>query len=342
MSLSKLRCNSFSQRFSRLDYFLPHGTQFGFFLHLDRFRELALLPLPFGDVRRPSPALLSVVYLWGVQLSRSQPLISSESVFLKRAQQHISAEISESSSSTHLIHTIQAQVLLSAYMFRNKRFIEAQSYANGAATLALGSRLHKIRSVRPASPPLLGVSVLVEGYPGPPQNPVEEGERIRAFWAVACLQVGLYNTLCASSNPPILESSSADIDTPWPMEIVEYEAGMLPAAYQGQATITAFLTEDPLPSSAVCTLHAKAAVLLHRALRLGLRWSLSTSAFLIYLLLHDLTDGFQISSHKNWQVTSSHTPGLMIAYRSSGRRCRRRPLSTRILRPRGCSSLRTR
>ncbi|KAJ7117972.1 hypothetical protein C8R43DRAFT_98574 [Mycena crocata] len=257
-----------------LDYFLPHATQFGFFLHLGHFRNSALLPLHFGDARRPSPALLSVSYLWGVHLSLSQPLSSSEPLFLKRAQQHISTEISTSNNPTHLLHTIQAQVLLSTYMFRNKRFLEAEFHANGAATLVIGYQLHKIRSARPSPPPLLGVPVLLEVYPNPPQNAVEEGERIRGFWAVACLQSSLNIALSAASiNFSILESSSAEIDTPWPMELADYEAGMLPPAYQGQDTIKRFLTDSPPPASPVCALYAKAAVLLHRASRLGSKWS---------------------------------------------------------------------
>ncbi|KAJ7238120.1 hypothetical protein B0H12DRAFT_1075388 [Mycena haematopus] len=249
-----------------LDHFLPHATQFGFFLDVDRFRESALFPLDWADPRRPSPALLSVVYLWGVHLSPSQPLLSSEPVFLKRAQQNISGEIAENSNPMHLLHTIQAQVLLSTYMFRNKRFLEAEVHANGAATLTLGYQLHKIRSARPGTPPLLGVPVLVEVYPAPPADALEEAERIRAFWTVACLQSSLNIAVsAASSNFSILEACGSEIDTPWPDE--------LSAGYTGQETIKAFLTQDPPPSSSVPALYAKAAVLLHRAARLGAKWS---------------------------------------------------------------------
>ncbi|KAJ7676855.1 hypothetical protein DFH06DRAFT_1034233 [Mycena polygramma] len=257
-----------------LDYFLPHATQFGFFLHVENFREAALLPLDFGDALRPSPALLSAVYLWGVHLSLSQPLISSEPVFLKRAQQDISAEVTENNNPMHLLHTIQAQVLLATYMFRNKRFLEAEFHANGAATLTLGYQLHKIRSARPSTPPLLGVPGGIEVYFNPPQSAVEEGERIRGFWAVACLQSSLHvASRSASVNFSIFEASVANIDTPWPLEIVDYASGRLPAGYLGQETITTFLTENDLSSNTVPTLHAKAALLLHRASRLGASWS---------------------------------------------------------------------
>lgn len=83
-----------SDSISRLQYFLPHATQFGFFLHPQHFRDSVLLPFPIGDERRPSPALLYVAYLWGAHLSQTQALLTSEGVFLKRAQQQISTEIS--------------------------------------------------------------------------------------------------------------------------------------------------------------------------------------------------------------------------------------------------------
>ncbi|KAJ6522470.1 hypothetical protein B0H19DRAFT_656085 [Mycena capillaripes] len=254
-----------------LQYFLPHATQFGFFLHPHRFRDAALLPLPFGDERRPSPALLYVVYLWGAHLSRSPSLLSSEHVFLKCAQQHISTEVSHP---RHLVHTIQAQVLLSTYLLRTKRFLEAEFYANGAATLALGYQLHKIRSARPSTPPLLGVPVLVEVYPSPPADAVEEGERIRAFWAVTSLQSNLnISHDSASASFCILESPGTGIDTPWPLEIADYEAGALPHNYEGQDSIRHFLTDDVFRANPICMLHAKASVLLYRATRLGAGWS---------------------------------------------------------------------
>ncbi|KAJ7445003.1 hypothetical protein B0H11DRAFT_1930790 [Mycena galericulata] len=271
---------------SSLRYFLPHATQFGFFLHPVRFHDATVLPLPFGDERRPSPGLLCVVYLWGVHLSQAQPLLSSEPVFLKRAQQHITTAISAQTSPAHILHAIQAQVLLSTYLFRTKHFLEAEFYANGAATLALGYQLHKVRSARPGTPPLLGVPMLLEMYPIPPADAVEEGERIRGFWAVACLQSNLKIALNSSRNAfCILESLDSDIDTPWPLEIADYEAGMLPPGYLGQGTIRSFLTDEPPPASPVCALLAKATVLLHRAVRLSSNWSpnLSPQEFAAYM-----------------------------------------------------------
>ncbi|KAF8147118.1 hypothetical protein K438DRAFT_1626547 [Mycena galopus ATCC 62051] len=78
--------------------------------------------------------------------SDSQPLIASEKLFLRRAKQYISTAISAHTHPTHLLHTIQAQVLLSTYLLRGNRFLEAEFYANGAATLAVG--YHSTRSAQ--------------------------------------------------------------------------------------------------------------------------------------------------------------------------------------------------
>ncbi|KAJ7200848.1 hypothetical protein GGX14DRAFT_502746 [Mycena pura] len=316
-----------------LDYFLPHGVQFGFFLRLDHFKESALLR--FGDALRPSPALLSVVYLWGIHLSQSEPLLSSEPVFLKRAQQQLSIEISESRHPTHLLHTVQAQVLLSTYMFRNRRCLEAEFHANSAATLVLGYRLHQILSARPParSPSFTATEPTV--FLAPPQSAVEEGERIRAFWAVACLQSSLHMALrSASTSLSILECASKDIDTPWPLEIADYEAELFPTAYHGQETITAFLTDDPPLASAPSTLHAKAAVLLHRASRLGSKWSPSACFASPSAIL---TFPRQIYSPKHSRHIPHPAPGSIAASASSGTPSRRYTPSTRTPRPRAPS-----
>ncbi|KAJ7732478.1 hypothetical protein DFH07DRAFT_143603 [Mycena maculata] len=306
-----------------LDSFLPHSTQFGFFLHLDNFRNSALLPVPFGHILRPSRALLSTAYLWGANLSQSQPLLSSEGVFLRRAQQHIATEISDSDNPAHLLHTIQAQVLLSTYMFRIKRFLEAEFHANGAATLVIGYQLHKIRSARPNLPPALDIPALNENHPGPPQSALEEGERIRAFWAVACLQNGLNISLpAASMNFSIFESCSADIDTPWPMEIADYEAGLLSPTYEGQQTIKAWLTDDIPLTGAPSMLKTQAGILLQRATRLGSKWSPEmqpqelASYRTSWLWLDDRINKFwgRLSPLYNFYTDSATARTLVIAY----------------------------
>ncbi|KAJ7222946.1 hypothetical protein C8J57DRAFT_1198289 [Mycena rebaudengoi] len=251
-----------------LDHFLPHASQFGFFMHVDNFRASALLPLPFGHADRPSPALLCTVYLWGVHLANSQPLASYERVFIRRAQQHISTELADSTHAAHRIHTIQAHILLSTYFLRSKHFLEAEFHANGAVTLALSYGLNKIRSARPAAAlSLLGGSGLSDIFVPPPRGSVEEGEHISAFWAVFCLQSNLILTLRPSSNLGMLESSNLEIDTPWP------NSGILPPDLLGHDTVEDFLVNGAPGATSFFALQAQASVLLQRATELAKKWS---------------------------------------------------------------------
>ncbi|KAJ7868696.1 hypothetical protein B0H13DRAFT_1456856, partial [Mycena leptocephala] len=232
-----------------------------------RLRDSVLLPFPCGDERRPSPALLYTIYLWGVHLSQSPSLHSFATAFRERAQRHIATEIS---THAQLLHTIQAQVPLSTYFFRMNCILEAELYANGAATLALGYQLHKIRSSRPETPRLL----LMDMFPAPPADVVDEGERVRAFWAVACLQSNLGVSINTwRSSFCILKSPSGKIDTPWPLEIEDYEAVALLPAEQMPDTIRHSLMEDPFLPSPICMLHAKASALLHHAALINVSWS---------------------------------------------------------------------
>ncbi|KAJ7067373.1 hypothetical protein C8F01DRAFT_1121092 [Mycena amicta] len=258
-----------------LDAFLPHGVQFGFFMHTGRFRTAALLQLPLGHPARPSPAVLCAVYLWGIHLSRSEPMVSYEAVFIRRAQQHISTELSDTVHSVHRVHTIQAHILLSTYFLRNKQFLEAEFHTNGAVTLALGYHLHKIRSSRAPSPPFLGSSTFrPENLLGPPQDAVEEGERIRAFWTIVCHQNNLLMTVhMPGDNFGILDSPGMNIDTPWPLELTEYELGLMPADLRGSDTVEGFVSHGiPGPGSLVA-LQVQASVLLQRAVQLSRTWS---------------------------------------------------------------------
>ncbi|KAF8206945.1 hypothetical protein K438DRAFT_2013534 [Mycena galopus ATCC 62051] len=162
-----------------LQCFLAQASQFGFFLDPDRFYDSALVSIPFGDAHGPSTGLLAVVYLWAVHLSQMNAIGAgfSEPELLRRSRQHVLFDTSSYAPTIDILHTIQAQ---------------AEVYANGAATLAVGCGLHKLRSARALNLPLL------YDYP---MDTIEEGERIRGFWA----------------------SFRADIDTPWPLEIIDYE-----------------------------------------------------------------------------------------------------------------------
>jgi hypothetical protein len=208
-----------------LNNFLPHCLSVGFFLHPERFRQAALLPLPFGDPGRPSPALLCAVYLWGAHLSSSDSLAAFESTFIDQTLYQLGSGISAAlDAGCTVIETIQAQLLLAAYFFRKCRFMEAEFHVNGALSISLTCDLHKVCSSRITTPSVLGIVSSREIRLSVPKDAVEEGERINAFWAIFCLQRQLMISLNKPSNTfGILESPGTDIDTPWPLDMVGYE-----------------------------------------------------------------------------------------------------------------------
>ncbi|KAJ3500531.1 hypothetical protein NMY22_g19232 [Coprinellus aureogranulatus] len=257
-----------------LDKFLPHAAEFGFFLHIPTFRANAVLSLPFGHPQRPSPALLSVVYLWGVHLGQSEALLLEENAFLIRAVQHTATDLLGSHPS-RVLHTLQAQVLLAYYFFRTGRFLEAKCQTGAAISLALGAGFHKLRSTNIWPPTILGLAHDTPLYLDAPQSNLEEGERINAFWAVFVL----HKIITVALEPPAnvcgaLEAPGILIDTPWPMETKAYAEGSpIP---ESSATVRSFLNgvdTMPLDPDSISLMVTKAAILFHRSAHLTGHWS---------------------------------------------------------------------
>ena len=205
----------------RADHLLSNASQFGFFLNIPLFRSSFVLPFPLGHPSRPSPALLSAVYLWGLHLSRSNTLREHESDFLSRALRCASNAL----SGTHpqkFLHALQAEILLAYYFFRNGRFLEGKYHCSAAASLAISGGLNKIRSGRTPSPTVDFVRTRCPALP-PPRDAVDEGERINGFWAALILDKCWSVALGSPSNFTDDETLGTRVDTPWPLDYSVYE-----------------------------------------------------------------------------------------------------------------------
>ncbi|KAJ7447212.1 hypothetical protein FB451DRAFT_1188403 [Mycena latifolia] len=132
-----------------LDAFLPYATDWGFFLDPARFRHDALLPFPIGHHSRPSPALLTAVYLTSIALSGSTTLKAHEPEFLSRALSALPVSLA-GLHPQKAIHALQTEILLSTYFYASGRFLEGRYHTTAAVSLAVSARL-KNR----ASPPAL-------------------------------------------------------------------------------------------------------------------------------------------------------------------------------------------
>jgi len=285
-----------------LDTFLPHSSQFGFFLDASTFRDSTLLPLTLGNHQRPTPALVTTVLLWGAHLSHSDPS-SQEHSLLMRALRYAATDMS-GDHPQRIIHTLQAEVLLSYYFLRMSRFLEAKIHSTTAVTIALECGLNKIRSSTSSALPALH---LVQDHPvvlHHAADKAEEGERINGFWSAFTLHKLITVMLQPSQNLcGILEIPGLQIDTPWPLDIESYSQEGLEADLIGNATLLNFLQENYTTTSngRSTTAHfVKAAFLFHRSAYLASRFSPT----------------FQHAEYRNYTVACTSVHNLINTLRS--------------------------
>ncbi|KAJ7045158.1 hypothetical protein C8F04DRAFT_940902 [Mycena alexandri] len=126
-----------------LDTFIPYASDWGFFLDISRFRREVLLSHPIGHHLRPTPALLTTVYLIGITLSDSLALKMHEKKSLSRALSSLPVSLA-GLHPRKAIHALQAEILLSNYFYASGRFLEGRYHTTGAASLALSGGLFNV------------------------------------------------------------------------------------------------------------------------------------------------------------------------------------------------------
>ncbi|KZT67106.1 hypothetical protein DAEQUDRAFT_714018 [Daedalea quercina L-15889] len=257
--------------------FLVHADQVAFFLHRARFLAMMQMAMQAdaGQAAPLPPALTNAVYLWGVRFLNADAMLVYEPLYLARAVQALRSTLASMSAST-TIHVIQANVLLANYHFATGHMMEGLHYCNAAVALALSCRLYEIRSVH--AQPRAGSFHAMDFDLPPPNDAIEEGERVRAFWHVYVLdQMWAY----ARKVPARFSASSGpSIDTPWPMEADDYPSGRFPPGVRGSQTVDEFIRGNPQNDrggASRAALYAKAATLLGRSTMLSKQWS-STAA----------------------------------------------------------------
>ncbi|KAJ6500757.1 hypothetical protein C8R45DRAFT_80213 [Mycena sanguinolenta] len=245
-----------------LDTFLASSSEVGFFLNTSRFRTSALMRYHIGHHTRPAPAVLVAVYLWGLRLSKQPHLIAQEPVFLARALK-LTSQALLSIHPDRVMHNLQAEVLLAYYFFASGRFLEGRYHAAAVISLGLSSSLHMIRSAQHSS----------SGALPPPRDAVEEGERIHACWTAVVLDK--IWAVALSENPHIdHQHESCAVDTPWPLEMEDYQNGRLSPSARYSSTFHKFITSAPTSDAGMSTVAmlAKASILWQRADALSRQW----------------------------------------------------------------------
>lgn len=166
---------------------------------------------------RPSPALISVIFLLGVHLSGVDVFLAHEPLFLSRAVRI--TQIRRSLCQGKALHSIQADILLAHYFLLHGRFLEAMHRINAALSLCIVFGLHKQHRVQIENQD----SCPTLEFPLPPiRDSIEQGERIDAFWTV----LGLLKYWGAALQwpPEFVHTLVEDVDIPWPFEAAAYEA----------------------------------------------------------------------------------------------------------------------
>jgi hypothetical protein len=183
------------------------------FLHKQRFREHFLLAS--GKPVRPLPALIAAVCLWGCLFLHSDEAAVCAPMYLAQALIQLGHAPID-------VQRIQTHALLAVYYYHTGRTHDGRYHTGAAAALALQCGLHQVRSAQ--SPPVAASGVRAVGLGLlPPEDAVEEGERINAFWTVYAQDrmwaVALGVSVILSDVP----NSQLQVDTPWPLDMVQYE-----------------------------------------------------------------------------------------------------------------------
>ncbi|KIK57050.1 hypothetical protein GYMLUDRAFT_173403 [Collybiopsis luxurians FD-317 M1] len=205
-----------------LDIFLESAHEIGFTLNPARFRSSALLPYPLGHYARPTKALMSIVYVWGIHLSQDPSLKQLQENHLTLASRELASSLS-GSHPNKIIYSIQAEILLARYLFSTGKVLEARYHLSRAMSLGIGSGLNKIRSNQT---PTRMSSALGVSYLPPPIDSIEEGDRIMTCWTGFTLDK-LWAAALDTSSDMICPAQipGAQTDTPWPQEPEVYEQG---------------------------------------------------------------------------------------------------------------------
>jgi hypothetical protein len=247
-----------------LDIFAPHRRQCGLEIHMGRLRDSLSLPLS----KQRHPVLMNTIFLWSCYISRPGPLCQHESHYLARALEGLNDALKQC---VKVVDIVQASCLLSMYFLCNGRNLEGSYHASAAASLAIQCGLHGgITNKATTWASESSSTFKLE----PAKDPVEEGERILAFWQVynldRCWSVVLHKPASIPDSRNVFNA----INTPWPQTLEEYEAGHIDRDHTFQ-TIRSFFKDQPssLPVGfSMLALRAKASAIFDRANELSTSW----------------------------------------------------------------------
>ncbi|KAJ7184517.1 hypothetical protein C8R46DRAFT_462112 [Mycena filopes] len=245
-----------------LDTLVPYSREVGFFLNQKRFRNACLRMR--GDEEDPPVALLNSICLWAACCSSpSGPFASHEDNFLAQALK-TATTILPSNHRLKIIYGIQTEMLLCQYFLYKGRLVEAHYHLSVAVSYVVLGGLSGIRSSRGSRSASKSTTISA------PRDSVEEGETIIGFWTVFALDKIWSSVLNFPSNFTV---DSDAVDTPWPLEMEEYERNLSPQ-FHSSHTIQRFLDDGSGDSDGPSCLGllAKSAIFLDKATVMSGQW----------------------------------------------------------------------
>lgn len=244
-----------------LDKILPYADELGFFLHIPRVRNTLVI----ASSRSIPVALQNTIILLCLHITNTKQS-AFELTVLSRCLRQLADTIPSCGASTReLLDVLQTEVLLTYYLFRVGRTVEAKYHSGAAASLVLAFGLHSSSEGEQNTPTdMQSVAFDIFGTTLPNLvDDIEQTEAIHAFWNVFTWDKSVSAVLGV---PPSI-GRSIRVSVPWPRKMREVDSfdQDIHLTSRGQDTVQQFLVDGQSEKGdfdSALAFHAKAAVLL--------------------------------------------------------------------------------
>ncbi|KAG2124857.1 hypothetical protein DEU56DRAFT_916796 [Suillus clintonianus] len=247
---------------------LPCADELGFFLHIPRVRASLMTTASRGI----PIALQNAIILLCLHITETTQTAFESTLLSTSLRQLVDIIPSCGTSTRDLLHVLQTEVLLTYYLFRVGRTVEARYHLGAAANLVLAFRLYSSSPSEgepntPADMQFMPFDIFRTTLPNPVDD-VEQTEVIHAFWNIFTRDKSMSAVL---GLPPSI-GRSIRVTVPWPgrmqlsdqdIRLVDHRQGTTPQVDTVQQFLDGLSRNGD--SDSALAFHAKAAVLLDKA-----------------------------------------------------------------------------
>ncbi|KAH8831437.1 hypothetical protein DL96DRAFT_830643 [Flagelloscypha sp. PMI_526] len=181
-------------RVNCLRTFVDNCENLSFFLLSGRFRDEAIRASQ--GHRTLCPAILNAACLWGARMA-PHPMPQLEEYFLDKTHKCLSNRLQSSQNQPSVLYSIQVELLLALYYIDTGKSLRAGYHASAAVSLGNSAKLCSQGSIEA------------------PSDPVEQFERIQAFWMGLIVSNHFVSQGPTPFNYP--SETLVGVTTPWPI-----------------------------------------------------------------------------------------------------------------------------